>query len=257
MPVQSQTIVCPSNQWTSIAEYMDRRATLIVQCPQQAVTVQQTNVVTVGGVPTVFAAANPLRTRLILTGSTINTIWYSLDAATLPGATNFAGIPLTTGNPGTGLNKIGQYEITGPMAGEGWWYETATIQDVVKIEETVTCAAIVLGIKTLPASVAGPYGSVPPGIWQTPDLLSGPSEFRINRAADADLVIQEWFAWPVGSGDVTVQIFQAFDDLPPQLDADYGTFQVGLPSLSPAGKMYLDNLRRKISGIDRGIHDEL
>lgn len=131
------------------------------------------------------------------------------------------------------------FSLPGLQVDESWgewaqkaWYATAPFLGVglglaLTFEEIFTCESIILGINTAtPLSSGNPLG-----IWESPDLLNGGSEFRLSRATDYDLTIQEWFAWPVGSGTVNVQVFQSFD-----VPVEFPMMTVQLPQLSPHGK---------------------
>lgn len=246
MPAVSQIVACPAGQWTSIAQYMDTRQSLMVQCPvsDMALTRAATPINGVGQLTVL--GANPLRRRVIFSCQP----GVSATVMVAPINTNFGaseGIPIFAPAGSTYIPALTIDDSWGDYAKQAWfgWNQTALVNVVVyAYQEIYACQSIILGISS--ASVSSGVSGVPVGIWESPDLLNGGSEFRLSRAQEADLVIQEWFAWPVGSGTVKVQVFQAFD-----VPVDYSQFTVQMPSLSPHGKKAAMDLLDAMQGVKR------
>lgn len=248
MPVQSQIIQCPAGVWTSIAQLMPRRRSLMVQCPESATSLLQASVGILTGGTSQLCAANQLRKSVIFAAGDV-----SRDLMVAPSAapSNFDSLCIQQSVVPGQLPALVISESTYGAWARSLWAclnNGALNATVLVMQEVYTCRAIILGIKADPVTYTGPFGAAPAGIWTSPDLAAGGATFRLNSVADADLTIQEWFAWPVGSGTIGVQVFQAFDDAPPISEDTYTTFDVGLPQLSSLGKFHLDSLRRKIGG---------
>lgn len=247
MPVQSQIIQCPAGQWTAIAQMMESRRALIVQCPESNTNTNYSSVSnTWPNAPSILVAANPLRRSLMASCSQAPTSAISTNVTDLTGG---IGIPLNGVFGGNGAGTVEIDDSWGEWPQDEWFFKNTSGGSTVTcsvFEEIFLCRSVVLGIAQTVA-IAGPNGNAPPGIWTSPTLDSGPATFRLTAVQDADLVIQEWFAWPVGTGTVGVQVFQAFDLPPLSLDPNFATFDVGMPQLSAQGKYHLDSLRRKIA----------
>lgn len=253
MAVQSQTITCPTGNWTSIAQQLDRRQALLVQCPQVAPTV----VAGVGaavnnGVIHQILAANALRTRVAWCYPAVDA--STTDVAFFPGTTN-GGLVYA---PGIGTLPL-MYDTgpNSPLAASVWNAivgGAATHSEVFPyITEVQKCAVIVLGVSIAVPTYTGLFGTTPFGIWTSPYLASGPAIFRLSAASDFDLVKQEWFAWPIGSGNVTVQVYQSFDssiDVPPTTQ---DSFRHRLPQLSPMALRHLEILKSRLNGEDPDV----
>ncbi len=66
-------------------------------------------------------------------------------------------------------------------------------------------------LPTLPL-VSNAFGTMPAGFFASIDTGNGPSEFRLSKKFDGEMVEQEWFAWPVpgsGGGGVSAATFTA------------------------------------------------
>lgn len=243
MPAVSTIVACSAGQWTSIAQYLDARQSLIVQCPELANTSfgNDYQILANSGFAA-FLAADPTRVRISFSvpklDAGITKIWIG------PNLTTDGGIAINSASASFPV----QYDTgVSQIAGQQWFADVigggGATQDIFSIEEYATCPALVLGINKSTAVKDGPYGKAPVGIWTSPDLSSGGSQFRLSRATDYDLVIQEWFAWPIGVGVFSVQVFQAFD-----VPIEYAPLTVTMPSLSPHGKKAAQDLIDKIQG---------
>lgn len=215
-----------------------------MQCPQFATApVSHTALITDDGTNQILATSNVLRTNLLLRGRP----WPA-------GATN--GIifpdPPSGGGQGQYVSAATDIDINaanwGTMVSAEWLAAiggnglSSVRYDV--FESIIGCEAIILGISQAVPTNTGPNGVLPFGIWQSSDLSSGGSQFRLSWTADNDLVTQEWFAWPVGNAPISIQVFQAFD-MPPATE-DLTTFTARLPQLDTAGKRHLETLRERI-----------
>lgn len=245
MPVQSQVISCPVNQWTAIAQYLDRRTSLLVQCPERSTTTNYIKVTNVwAAAATQIVGANTLRKSLMVSSSDPKAQVVSINAVD---AAALIGIPLPAFAGGALSLPLQIDDSWGEWSQQAWYLANASgggTSTATAYEELWNCAAVILGINTSVSLIAGPYGNAPSGLWQTPDL-SGPQTFNLSKLFDGDLVIQEWFAWPVGTAGLTIpiQVFQSFDDAP--IPDYFSSFQVSLPQLSTEGKMHLSNLLRR------------
>lgn len=232
MPVQASLVTCQSGAWTPVAEYMERRQSLMIQCPELAPTVNEHNASITDGTPSpIILTANPLRTAVLFC--------WRLNNGPLTFATLWPnGIPDPSGNHiGIDARTDGEYAVTQPELAALQWQGnsagTAPWTLSVSSHQTLqVCSSIILGIVNTTPTVAGPAGTTPIGLWESPDLSSGGSEFRLTRSQDYDLVSQEWFAYPVGTGNVQVQVYQTYEA--PDLDAvtKRSTTAVKLPRLS-------------------------
>lgn len=237
MPAISTIISCPAGQWTSIAQYMESRRSLMVQCPEQNLTVAATSPAVLNdGAAHTIAAADPLRRSMTIAVGppdvSVSVGTFGPNGAPLFAIDPASTIPLTV--------NVNDYDY--PQSVKSLWSATVLGDGthgcpVTVLTEVSTCAAIILGIVNTVATYAGPGGTVPVGVWQSPDLSSGGTQFRLDNVSNADLVIQEWFAWPVGSGSVKVQVFQAFDMPEPETQ-----LTVQIPALSPHGKKAAQDL---------------
>lgn len=232
MPVTSTIVPCPAGQWTSVAQYMETRRSLLIQCPEQADAISSAVVPIVNdNVTRTLIAANPLRKRLVVSIGAIDA--STTEIFFFAGTGTSGGIYILPVSP--------QYPMVfdtaeSRIAAEKWSANVngnATHAQVFFLTvQIATCVAVIVGINTSGPTYTGPYGTVPLGIWTSPNLEAGPQVFRLDRDNDGELVKQEWFVWPVGSGTVNVQVFQTFD-LPPKRSA----LVVQLPSMSPHGKL--------------------
>lgn len=249
MPATSTIISCPAGQWTSVAQRMDLRTSLMVQCPELPTTTSNTFGTTLnGGVAGQVIAADPLRARLVIFKA-------ALDASTasyriFPGADGGGGM---AGENGT-TNFPASYDTGRSQLAQAAWSQLATgagthAEPVQFIVETYQCVGLILGITTAAPTYTGPYGVVPPGIWLAPDLAGGPTIFRLSTKIDGELTIQEWFAWPVGTGDVNAQVYEVFDP-PPTPETQ---ITVAMPALSPHGKQAAIDL---LAAMRRNVNDE-
>lgn len=225
---------------------MDRRIALMVQCPEVATTKTYTN--TAITTAALIAAANPLRKSLMIeNGSPTASAALPIVGTVQADVAAKQGILIgPSPNFATPIEGLQVDEKWGEWSQKAWYaisgFSAGPIA-VLTYEEIWQCQSIILGVNT---SQLATDGVTPAGVWQSPDLSSGGSQFRLNRNDDGDLVIQEWFAYPVGTGNITVQVFQSFDDLPTVVDGSTGFFDVMLPRLSQSGQHHLDNLLSKL-----------
>lgn len=242
MPAVSTIISCPAGQWTSIAQRMDRRTSLLVQCPELATTTIWTAPIVLAGVGTQLVGANPLR-RSLMMSSGFGTRRIKVGPSNAVSAQS--GILISDNAADNSVQPVLQVDDSwGEWAQSAWWaWNDGAGNDTVScFQEVLLCAGLVLAITTAPPTYTGPYGSVAPGIWIAPDLSGGPAKFSLSEQFDGDLVFQEWFAWPVGSGSVNVQVYEAFN-LPPD---SVTNITVQIPALSPHGKQAAIELLAKM-----------
>lgn len=231
MPVTSTIVPCPAGQWTPICEYMDRRKSLMVQCPEVNRIVNSTRVDSTDIVPlSISLPANSLRASLLWT-LTVNTppMRYVVVSPVADGAAS--GSPFGVDLVRTAYLYVDDEKLVRLAWSSGFSAAGAFSFTECVFEEFYQCRAVILGINTSGPTYAGPYGTVPLGIWTSPDLDSGPAMFRLSDDFDDELTIQQWFAWPVGTGTINVQVFQSFS-----LPEPRSALTVQIPSLSPHGK---------------------
>lgn len=248
MAYQQQQILCQPNAWTQISETRPTRKSLMVQCPQVATVFGQTAVAApqAGGVVQLIAA-NALRKSLVL--SAISSSAFTVVWPVTVGQ-NSAGIALNYGGTTVPPPPLVVADEWGGMAGQAWQAQNlgASNDSVRVLSETDQCRAIILATNQAAAVPGGPYGNAPPGNWLSSDLSAGPANFRLQEALDADLVYQEWYAWPIGSVAVNVTVSEAWEVVIPSETPK--KFTVALPRLSPDAIAALNDLLSRMDQMD-------
>jgi hypothetical protein len=227
---------------------MDARQSLLVQCPEVATELNYTLLDVPSNTTPMLFAADALRKSFMVAYTDANPVYISTNLADAASEQGFALLNTFTTSvfnvPWLKMNDAGEW----PQ--QAWYVANPSATDV-KIsvwEELYTCRAIILGINTGVQNTDGPAGPAPIGIWTSPNLDGGPAIFKLARHLDHDMTIYEWFAYPVGIGSISIQVFQAFELLDLDTDAMQGKIKVGLPQLSPAAKRHLHDLRSRLNG---------
>src|SRR5262245_28514261 len=106
MPFNETVVPCPPNAWTSVAQWLDRRKVLRIQCPQIAPTLKNNTVTATAGTSGPLIAANELRLSLQISSSIPgNQVWVG----TTDGVTSNALIQvrsITVGSPSISVLSV-------------------------------------------------------------------------------------------------------------------------------------------------------
>lgn len=249
MPVQPSIIACPAGQWTSIAQQMDARNALMVACPQCGSSKYKLNIPAMpSGVATAILPADSRRRFFAIGTNGAQPVIIGTDDADVSLG---YGIPISVDPLGSSNGQFFASSDWGQWIQEAWFANTVgagTVHLLVWADSPI-CPAIILAMNTSTVLRPGPFGTAPDGFWLANNLEAGPDIFRLSREADQELVSQQWYAWPVGTGTVNVAVYQSFD-FPPATE-DMATFTARLPPLDAAGQRHLETLRERIRQAER------
>lgn len=211
-----------------------------VQCPQVAKTTKITTIVALAVDVGILATANPLRSSIIMSSGDFG---KDIAAQTQDLAGNEGVYPLQSSFNGVLYTPILIVdESWGGFAALEWDYFNGDPGNVTVdvLESIYQCRAVILATSQFPAVAGGTYGTVPPGIWLSSDMDTGPTIFNLQDTLDGEVTWQKWYAWPVGSVAVNVTVTEAWDEDQPAETPK--KFNVTLPKLSPDGIAALNAL---------------
>lgn len=249
MAFQQKVIPLTPNTWTPICQYVETRQSLIVQATFPGCVWQQSIVPLVGGAASLPTPLSAYRRRLSYAmpgaGAPASADYIvlaagSADAIAGNGIVLQLGGLLTFGDEWAGLTEEGMFAC--PFGGNA---------NIIVTELFAPVRGLLLATAQNAESIAN-FGSIPAGYWLDSGVERGPKEWRLSSLKDAEIVQQEWFAWPVADptfaaagNQCAVIVSESWEIVPTPPPPKFMT--VELPQLSPGAAKALAELLARIS----------